>query len=130
MKKPRRNSRQRNRIYELLKDNPEHPTAQWIFDRLRQEDAGSSMGNIYRNLAILVEDGLIAAREFGDGIVHYDAITGHHYHFICEQCKSISDFDVALDDEITRLAGRSGKHIVKSHTIRFFGICDKCASKR
>ena len=43
------------------------------------------MGNVYRNINILIENGLIQASEFGDGIVHYDAIVSIHYHFICKE---------------------------------------------
>ena len=78
MEKVRRKSKQRDRIYELIKSSSEHPTAGWIYNILRKDSPSVSMGNIYRNIKILIEDGLIKAREFSDGIVHYDAITAAH----------------------------------------------------
>jgi Fur family peroxide stress response transcriptional regulator len=110
----------------LIKTNPEHPTAQWIYDRLREEFSTISMGNVYRNINILIEDGLIKARDFGDGIVHYDAVPGPHYHFICKECNTITDFSLPVQDTITKMAQKETKKIVSSHTIQFFGICEKC----
>ncbi|MCK7513189.1 MAG: hypothetical protein MZV70_60295 [Desulfobacterales bacterium] len=41
-----------------------------------------SLGNVYRNIAILLEEGRIQSGEFGSGIVRYDAVTASHYHFV------------------------------------------------
>lgn len=126
MKTKRRKSRQRDRIYKLIKSSSEHPTAPWIYDKLRQELPSLSMGNVYRNINILIEDGRIISREFGDGIFHYDVIVSNHYHFICKECTTITDFSLPVQDEITKMAQKETKNIIKSHTIQFFGICEKC----
>jgi len=122
----RRKSKQRDRIYEFVKNSSEHPTAHCIYDRLRQKFPKINMGNIYRNINILIEDGLIQACEFGDGIVHYDAILGIHYHFICKRCNIVTDFSLPVQDEIIKMAQKRTKKIILSHTIRFSGICEKC----
>ncbi|MBN1410812.1 MAG: transcriptional repressor [Spirochaetales bacterium] len=126
MKTKRRKSRQRDRIYELIKNSSEHPIVQWVYDRLRQEFLNASMGNVYRNINILVEDGLIKARDFGDGVVHYDAIVNQHYHFICKKCKTVTDFSLQVRDDIIEMAQKKTKKIITGHTIQFFGICEKC----
>ena len=122
----RRKSKQRNRIYELIKGSPEHPTAIWIYDRLRQEFPTVSLGNVYRNINILIEDGFIVSHDFGDGIVHYDAIVSTHYHFICKECNTITDFPLPVHEEIIKMAQKKTKKIITSHTIQFYGICEKC----
>ena len=118
--------KQRDRIYELIKSSSEHPTAKWIYDKLRQDFPSLSMGNVYRNINILIDDDQIISREFGDGIVHYDAIVSTHYHFICKECNTITDFSLPVQDEIMKMAQKKTKNIVMSHTIQFFGICEKC----
>ncbi|MBN1363584.1 MAG: transcriptional repressor [Syntrophaceae bacterium] len=126
MRPIRRNSKQRSRIYNLIKDSLEHPTAQWIYNQIRKEFSKVSMGNVYRNINILVEDGLIKSRDFGDGIVHFDAVTNLHYHFICNECNRITDSSLPIQDEITKMAQKETKNTITSHTIQFFGICEKC----
>ncbi|MBN2535394.1 MAG: transcriptional repressor [Spirochaetales bacterium] len=125
-KRKRRKSRQRTRIYELIRDCLEHPTAQWVYDRLRQEFHTVSMGNVYRNIKILIEDGLIRSCEFDDGLVHYDATITTHYHFICRQCDSITDISLPVQHEIIKTAQKKTNNIIENHTIQFFGICEKC----
>lgn len=127
MKILRRKSRQRERILELIKDDPYHPTAQWIYDTLKKEIPSLSLGNVYRNIKILVEDGSIISREFGNSIEHFDAITGMHYHFICEKCKNITDFSLPVQDIILEKARESSGHLITGHTIQFYGICENCS---
>jgi Fur family peroxide stress response transcriptional regulator len=87
-----------------------------------------SLGNVYRNIAILLEEGHIQGGEFGSGIARYDAVTASHYHFVCEGCGTVSDFAMPTRDEITAAARRFSPHRIAGHTIRFYGICADCVA--
>jgi Fur family transcriptional regulator, peroxide stress response regulator len=126
MIKKRRKSKQREKIYKIIKGSTLHPTAQWIFDELNKEDPTLSLGNLYRNLSILVEEGSIKCKEFGDGIEHYDAIVELHYHFICNKCGKVSDFSMPLQENIIKEAQKLSKNSITGHTIEFYGICESC----
>jgi Fur family transcriptional regulator, peroxide stress response regulator len=126
MKTIRRKSKQREKIYELIKSSTGHPTAQWVYKTLKKEMPSLSLGNVYRNIKILSEQGRIVSREFGDGIEHYDAITEMHYHFNCEKCKNVSDFPMPVQELITKKAQKISVHCITGHTIQFYGICEKC----
>lgn len=126
----RRKSSQREKIYKTIADNSSHPTSLQIFNMLREEKPTLSLGNVYRNIKILIEEGRIKSRDFGDSVEHYDAITEVHYHFICEQCKEISDFLIPVQNNITKMAEDKTLHIVTGHTIQFYGICNKCNKKK
>jgi len=129
VKPVRRNSKQRERIFELIQSSKEHPTAQRIYEILKKEIKSLSIGNVYRNIRILIEQGRILCRDFGDGIEHYDAIIEIHYHFICEKCKSVSDFSMPIQESITKNAQKLSKHLIKGHTIHFYGTCENCIKK-
>ncbi|MCU0275811.1 MAG: transcriptional repressor [Acidobacteria bacterium] len=73
MKAQRRKSAQRERIYETILSSKAHPSAQDVYARLKYEMPSLSLGNVYRNIAILLEEGRIQGGEFGSGIVRYDA---------------------------------------------------------
>jgi Fur family peroxide stress response transcriptional regulator len=124
----RRNSKQRERIYELIKGSRSHPTAQWIYYTLRQEIPSLSLGNVYRNLKILMEEGRIKCMDFMDGIEHYDAIVEIHYHFTCNHCGGISDFSMPIQVALNQEAQKISKHSITGHTIHFFGICESCVN--
>jgi Fur family peroxide stress response transcriptional regulator len=126
MKTVRRKSKQRERIFELIQKSPDHPTAQMVYERLKNEINSLSMGNMYRNIRILIEQGRIISRDFGDGVEHFDAMTHVHYHFICKKCNAVSDFIMPVQESITKKAQKISKHSIMSHTIQFYGICEKC----
>ncbi|MDP2807203.1 MAG: transcriptional repressor [bacterium] len=125
-KPQRRNSPQREKIFQIIAESRDHPTALNIYEQLRKAAPPASLGNVYRNIAIIQEEGRIASRDVGDGVVHYDAVTGDHCHFVCEHCGSVSDFDMPLHREITEEARRKSSHDIRGHTIQFHGVCRKC----
>jgi Fur family peroxide stress response transcriptional regulator len=122
-------SRQRERIYELLKGTGTHPTASWLYDRLRSEFPDLSMGTVYRNLNILVEQGLIRKIDFGSTFDRYDANTGPHYHFMCERCGSITDLPTPIDESLNERVERTTGFKTHRHRIEFYGLCGRCSAE-
>jgi Fur family peroxide stress response transcriptional regulator len=121
-----RKSKQRERILELLQSTGIHPTATWIYDQLRGEFPSLSLGNVYRNLNILLEQGLIKKIDFGSTFDRYDANIARHYHFICEKCGSITDLAMPIIDELNKRVDDETNFKTRRHRIEFYGICDRC----
>ena len=119
-------SRQRERILELLQGTKSHPSADWIYERLKKDFKHLSMGTVYRNLGILIDQGFVRKIDFGSTFDRFDANVSRHYHFVCEKCGAISDVEMPFDDTLNRKAGRAGNFEVRNHRIEFFGICEKC----
>ena len=123
-----RKSRQRDAILRVVKDSTFHPTANWIYDRVRGEIPNISLGTVYRNLRLLVEEGQILEIELAGTLSRFDGNTQSHYHFICEQCGRV--FDVtnhersgrAMMDGISRGTGFKVTH----HRCEFYGLCQDC----
>ena len=122
----RRKSRQREQIYNLLSETDLHPTAQWAYDRMRKKYPRISLGNVYRNLNILVEEGRVRKQDYGDGVEHYDTVIEHHYHFVCEKCGKISDLDIPVKAIIDQIAKQNSNLVITGHTVTFYGICSIC----
>jgi Fur family peroxide stress response transcriptional regulator len=122
-------SKQRERVLELLGQTESHPTADWLYQKLKKEFPNLSLGTVYRNLNILVEQKLIQKLPFGSTHDKYEVIKSPHYHLVCENCGSVGDFNMPHYTEINQQAqAMSGFHISR-HRIDFFGICEKCQSK-
>jgi Fe2+ or Zn2+ uptake regulation protein len=126
---PYRRSRQRERILEFLQSTETHPTANWLYGKLRSEFPDLSMGTVYRNIGILIQQGLISRIAFGSTFDHLDANMKPHYHFICKRCDSILDLDAPLDESLNAWPDKALGFKVSRHEIEFYGLCPKCAKK-
>jgi len=129
MKKYKR-SRQRDRITEVLRGTQSHPSADWIYSRLKKEFPNLSMGTVYRNLNILIEQGLIQKIDFGSTFSRFDADVSPHYHLICETCSSVADLKLLFYDEINEKVEETTDFSVSRHRIEFYGLCKKCAERK
>lgn len=123
-----RKSKQRDRILALLQNTRSHPTANSIYDELKGEFPSLSLGNVYRNLNILVEQGLVERLDFGSTFDRYEAKIEPHLHFVCESCGRIVDIDVpdALDQELVQHVQDKTGFQVDRQRMEVFGLCDSC----
>lgn len=121
-----RYSKQRERILELLRQTDAHPTANWLYDQLKQEFPNLSMGTVYRNLNILHEQGLVEKIAFGSTFDRFEATMHPHYHFICDECGAIIDLDVSIDSCLDGIVSHMTGLTPTRHRIEFFGKCDRC----
>lgn len=125
----RKKSDLRERILELLRSTQDHPTAAWVFDKLRSEFPRVAVGTVYRNLNILVSEGYVKSISFNEPIERYDGNLSEHYHFICERCGSIRDLKFpplkSLENRVKKQEGVEVSH----HRIDFYGICADCKRK-
>ncbi len=124
-----RHSKQRDRILEILMGTTTHPTATWIYNVLKNEFDGLSLGTIYRNLNILIEQGHVKKIDFGSTFDRFEARIKPHYHFICEKCNRIYDLDVPVDNSLNDKVAEETGLTPSRHRIEFFGICNNCRKK-
>jgi Fe2+ or Zn2+ uptake regulation protein len=124
-----RKSRQREKILDLLKHTDTHPDADWVYNRLKKQIPNLSLGTVYRNLRILVQQGQILKLPFGSTFDRYDGCISPHYHVICESCGSVYDFNMPENIDINRMAQPHSPCIITSHRIDFYGMCQKCGAQ-
>lgn len=120
-------SRQREAILNVLKSTTSHPSAAWIYDRVRIEIPNISLGTVYRNLAALEKEGMIIKVPVGDSKEHFDGDTTPHSHFYCKSCDAISDIPFDPSDAKSRVESEHG-YEVHSVTYTLTGICKNCLS--
>ncbi len=127
---PYRNSRQRARLLALLQNTKSHPTADWLYSQLKPEFPSLSLGTVYRNLAILVEQSLVKKIHSGSTFDRFEARTEPHYHLICIRCHTISDFYMPEYQEINERASHMTNFHIQGHKIEFYGLCSACQNKK
>lgn len=118
---------QRRIIVEVLKESEEHLEADTIHHRARLQAPGLSLATVYRTLALLKEMGLVEEHRLGKGHSHYEAVQREpHYHFTCQRCGKVIEFDAALIGRVRRdLSEREGVRITNCH-LHLNGYCREC----
>ncbi len=119
-------SRQRESIKEYLMSTKEHPTADVIYQHVREENPKISLGTVYRNLTLLVELGEVRKIPTGDGTDHFDADTSAHSHYFCRCCHRLMDVDVTPSVEQILAASSAGIGTVEQASLLFTGVCKDC----
>jgi len=125
-----RSSRQRQRILELLRTTTCHPTAMWVYDQLRAEFPKLSLGNVYRNLNILVAKGLVQELKMGSTFDRFDGNVQPHYHFVCTDCGEITDLKLTHKGNLNEQVRRQTQARVDYHRLDFYGSCARCIDQR
>ncbi len=129
MQPPRKNSKKRQALLDALCASHEHPTAEMLYRQLKGDYPEISLGTVYRNLGVLLEDGLVQSVGKINGQEHYDAITSPHPHFVCRSCHSV--IDLKLPDTISSMydsISRSFDCCPEGYSLTINGLCRSCRS--
>ncbi len=124
-----RETQQRRVVYETLRNTKKHPTADWLFERVRATMPKISLGTVYRNLNVLKQEGLIRELYGTDRRARYDADLSPHAHFICTSCNEIRDVETVPDQDWRALKELVGCEVT-SQRVEFMGLCPACLRKR
>ncbi|MCD7760418.1 MAG: transcriptional repressor [Clostridiales bacterium] len=122
----RRHSRQRDLIYDYVSATKLHPTAEMIYQDLKEVSPGLSRGTVYRNLNQMVEEGRISRLPFQ--VERYDGNTHPHPHLVCESCGQVSDLCLDYDDGLDRRISQELGCQIRWHESYFYGRCAACAA--
>jgi Fe2+ or Zn2+ uptake regulation protein len=125
----KRMTRQLAAVYEALHADPTHPSADEIYQRVRQMLPQISLGTVYRNLQRLVEEGRIHLLLVGERIARYDPMLTEHDHFICLQCGEVVDVLLDRDRQVNVAPLLEQGFTVATHSLSVHGLCQQCAQK-
>ena len=117
-------SRQREEIIRVLRSTDTHPTAAWVYSKVKEAIPNISLGTVYRNLAALSVSGEILSLSVGDGFEHFDGNAAPHAHLHCRSCGKI--FDAPMHgDPLADIARANGFEPETSVYIEYV-VCEKC----
>lgn len=122
----RRYSRQRERIYQAVHASWEHPSAQMVYDLLREEMPRLSLGTVYRNLHQMAQEGML--QELEGPTARFDACLAPHAHIRCTCCGRVMDLSALEEPAPVRSAAEAGWQ-VERYSLMLEGICPACAGK-
>jgi Fur family transcriptional regulator, peroxide stress response regulator len=121
---------QRIAIFELLNRSVGHPTANDIYEKLKENYPSMSLATVYNTLDVLVAMGLVSALgNVGDDRVHFDGNTKTHINLACVRCHKIIDVESTYLDGLNAEVVKDSGYEIQGSRILYFGICPDCKEK-
>ncbi len=120
---------QRQVIYQAVLSTTDHPTPEAVYEKVRRQIPSISLGTVYKNLHTFLEAGLLKEVSLHHGSLRVDARTEPHHHFVCRQCRRLTDLDVgAIEPVRVRTKLPAGFHAEREY-VEIIGICEPCSRK-
>lgn len=123
-------SKQRELILNTLKENVVHPTAEYLYGKIKLKDSKISLATLYRNLNQLADNGIIKKIDGLEPSSHFDHNTHEHYHFICSKCHRVFDISADVAPDLIKKTENSTGFQIESHDIVFTGLCKECREEK
>lgn len=122
---------QRLAVAEALVAARDHPTAQQIYERVREHFPHITLATIYNTVSVLEEKGFVQPLMFANG-TRYETNLMSHANLVCVECGRIVD---AADEEgaVTRLREKVTRNCgfeVIGQRVDFYGTCADCLDKQ
>jgi Fur family peroxide stress response transcriptional regulator len=120
---------QRIAICRLALNNRNHPTAQKIYDEVREFHPTVSLATVYKTLQMLTKLGLIQELDFPEEKARFDSYVEPHINLVCSRCGIITDLDdPAMRDMIKRITA-TAKFTWTGQRLDIYGICKTCSHR-
>ena len=122
---PRRNTRQRTSIQDVIEQAGRPLLPQEILETAQQSIPELGIATVYRNIKLLLEAHEIQAVELPGEPPRYESHhREHHHHFQCETCQRVYDIPGCVGN-MASLAPPG--FAVQRHELTLYGVCADCA---
>lgn len=115
-------------VLSILKNNHNPLTISEIHQMTKNNKI--DLATIYRTINLFHELGIVNEIDFKDEFKRYELVYDrhHHHHIVCKKCKRVENVETCILDELEKFLNKKGYSDI-SHSLEFFGVCDKCNSK-
>ncbi len=123
-----KNTKQRNLILDVLKQNKSPITTEQIYLMLKDVDSSINLSTVYRILDVFVSKGVALKSHIAEDNKAMFELNEmeHKHHLICVRCKKITAVkDCPLDHYERSLEQKTNFEII-SHKLEILGYCPKC----
>lgn len=117
---------QRLAIYKVLYETTAHPTAEDIYNALKQTHPTMSLATVYKTLDALKKADLATELNVGDDSSRYDATVKSHPHMICLSCNKVMDLETDSLVKFKNAIQEETEFDIVSEKVYFYGTCKTC----
>ena len=118
---------QRRAILGVIAGPISHPTAEEIYELVRERMPDTSLATVYNTLRELVTIGEAYELILDCGVRRYELTGTKHAHLVCLQCGRIQDLFVNWAELESLLCPQDGFRPVR-YDVTIYGYCADCAS--
>ena len=121
---------QRMEIFRAVINAHDHPSADDVYNRVKDRLPVISLDTVYRTLATFESGRIISRVSFCEDKTRFDPNLKPHHHLFCTVCKSLTDFywpdfdNTGLPPEISKWGCPKTRHV------QIRGICSHCHRER
>ncbi len=117
---------QRREIMKAILERDDHPSADQVYESVKDRLAGLSRTTVYRVLDTLVELGVIRRLHHPGTSVRFDGKIHRHHHLICRKCGGVLDFEASSLDGLRVPPGVREGFTIEDYSVHFTGLCRNC----
>lgn len=117
---------QRVAIYEAIADSKAHPSAEMVFQDVRDRYPNISYDTVNRTLLTFSKIGLLDVLQGQGGPRRFDPNTHTHHHFHCIHCGKVVDFEHSPFNELVLPSELTDQFTVLNKSVLLNGVCKEC----
>ena len=124
--KPEISKRQEQLLNELQRCSDEL-SGQELHRKLHKGEKAMGLTTVYRNLQVLVKQGLIRSRHLPNGEVLYAPVERDIHHLTCVSCGKTTRLESCPVKTLDISEKIFDKFELLFHTLEYFGLCKNCS---
>lgn len=126
----KRYSKKRESILKCIMETKEHPSAEWVYKKLKPIYPSLSLATVYRNISELIAEGKVKSVCVVKDKERFDGDIKPHVHAVCSVCGKIIDIEnFSFPKEMLIKAESETEFTVSYSKVQFIGVCKDCRDK-
>lgn len=119
-------TKQRKLVLDIVQNSYDHLTAEEVFFLAKQEMPNIALGTVYRNLNILVDEGMLRRLSIAGQPDRFDNTGIEHEHLVCKCCGKLKDFQI---EGVRELLAKSTGVDIQNYELNAYYICEDCSKQ-
>jgi len=122
----KRNTKQREEVWQALERTPRFVSAQDLHHVLRTSGSTIGLATVYRTLNALADEGSADALALEGENLFRACSPGHHHHLICRKCGKTEEIEATAVESWAREVASEHGFLDPQHIVDIYGTCGSC----
>ena len=120
-------TKRQKRLLDELSKCADELSGQELYRSLHASEFSMGLTTVYRNLQVLVKQGLVRSRHLPTGEVLYAPVERDIHHLTCVSCGETTRLEGCPVKTMNNTKKISTKFELLFHTLEYFGLCHDCS---